>query len=121
MTEEDVMAFCEMLPRLRRAACAASADPHDAAELEAVTETVRRGAGDMQAVTDLGHRLGVRVVDGRTYAGGYSQVPGTTGGGGGILRHRCPRGLCARSEDPTASVTTPRCEIWDAELRPVWY
>ncbi|WP_431966988.1 hypothetical protein [Actinacidiphila sp. bgisy160] len=117
MTEEDVMAFCELLPRLRGAA----SDPDEAAELEAVTEAVRQGAGDMAAVADLGLRLGVRVVGPRKDAGGYSQVPGMTGGGGGLLRHRCPRGVCARSEDPTASVTAPRCAIWDAELRPVWY
>ncbi|MDX2702235.1 hypothetical protein PV350_05150 [Streptomyces sp. PA03-6a] len=118
MTEDDVMAFCETLPRLRRAA---SGDPADAAELEAVAETVRQGAGDMEVVTDLGLRLGVRVFDSRKVAGGYAQVPGMTGGGGGLLRHRCPRGVCARSEDPTASVTAPRCAMFDAELRPVWY
>ncbi|MFF7212451.1 hypothetical protein ACFZAU_18230 [Streptomyces sp. NPDC008238] len=117
MTEEDVMAFCEMLPLLRGAA----SDPGEAAEVEAAAEAVRRGAGDVETVTDLGHRLGVRVVGPRMDPGGYTQLPGMTGGGGGILRHRCPRGLCARSEDPTASVTAPRCAVWDAELRPVWY
>ncbi|MFE0626312.1 hypothetical protein ACFW3D_05010 [Streptomyces sp. NPDC058864] len=117
MTEEDVMTFCEMLTELRDAA----SDPGEAAEVEAAAEAVRQGAGDAAAISDLGNRLGVPVVDGRKNTGGYPQVPGMTGGGGGILRHRCPRGVCARSEDPTASVTAPRCAIWDAELRPVWY
>ncbi|MFF3560599.1 hypothetical protein ACFYXS_11255 [Streptomyces sp. NPDC002574] len=118
MDEAAVMTFCEALPELRRTA---RADPDEAAEVEAVAEAVREGRGDLIVVGDLATRLGVRL-DGRRGDGGtYVTVPGLAGGGGGILRYRCPRGMCARSEDPTASVSAPRCAVWGAELRRVRY
>jgi hypothetical protein len=116
--EDYVMAFCEALPELRREALA---DPGDAAEVEAVAEAVRQGAGDLLVISDLALRLGVRINDGRVQWGGYPQLPGLAGGGGGILRYRCPRGVCSRSEDPTGSVSAPHCAVWDADLRRVRY
>ncbi|MFJ4851037.1 MULTISPECIES: hypothetical protein [unclassified Streptomyces] len=118
MDEATVMTFCEALPELRRTALA---DPDEAAEVEAVAEAVREGRGDTVVVGDLADRLGVRLDGRRGDSGSYVTVPGLAGGGGGIVRYRCPRGTCSRSEDPTASVSAPRCAVWGAELRRVRY
>ncbi|MFG2881991.1 hypothetical protein ACGFYV_06640 [Streptomyces sp. NPDC048297] len=105
---DDVAAWCETLPLLRRLAAARGRS-------EEVTQLVRRLRTDTDVVAqldELGRQFGIPAVGSRSVVG----VPGVTPGVPVDGLFVCPAGRCDRDWVRAPGVVTPQCHLFEEPL-----